>query len=413
MNIMILQTGEPLHCDHPPKRPMRGMNLANAFVERGHKVTLISSAFDHQDKKHRFKKLKKVSLSKQLELILIPSPGYKKNISLRRLYDHFKLATNLYNFLKKIKTKPDFIFIGYPPIETSAIMTWWSQKNNIPHCIDIKDKWPHYFLTKFPNYIRYLLFIPLTPYFILGKYAMHNSTMMTSMSKSFLNWGQRFGKREMIEKDVVFPLTPPEIKISDFNFEKECKKWESKIPEINSRFVVTFVGSLSKAFNFELIKKVAKITENINQHIIFIICGDGDNSLEIQNLFKNSKNVFLTGWINVSQIHSLMAFSKISIAPYFNTKNFIDNLPNKILDSLYYGKPILTSLEGETKSLLKNENIGIYCEENEYSWAAAINKLSMDKKYYLELSMNAKRAYKEKFSFEKVYGDFVKKVELI
>ena len=37
----------------------------------------------------------------------------------------------------------------------------------------------------------------------------------------------------------------------------------------------------------------------------------------------------------------------------------------------------------------------------------------MDKKYYLELSMNAKRAYKEKFSFEKVYGDFVKKVELI
>ena len=60
MNIMILQTGEPLHCDHPPKRPMRGMNLANAFVERGHKVTLISSGFDHQDKKHRFKKLKKL-----------------------------------------------------------------------------------------------------------------------------------------------------------------------------------------------------------------------------------------------------------------------------------------------------------------------------------------------------------------
>ena len=79
----------------------------------------------------------------------------------------------------------------------------------------------------------------------------------------------------MIEKDVGLPLTPPEIKISDFNFEKN-EKWESKIPEINSRFVVTFVGSLSKAFNFELIK-VAKITENINQHIIFTIC-DGDNS---------------------------------------------------------------------------------------------------------------------------------------
>ena len=38
LKVWILQTGEPLIIDDVNLRPMRGMNLANKLVERGHEV---------------------------------------------------------------------------------------------------------------------------------------------------------------------------------------------------------------------------------------------------------------------------------------------------------------------------------------------------------------------------------------
>ena len=63
MNIWIFQTGEPLHSDNNNPRPMRAMNLANKLIDRGHKVTLWSSAFFHQSKTHRATKYEDIIIS--------------------------------------------------------------------------------------------------------------------------------------------------------------------------------------------------------------------------------------------------------------------------------------------------------------------------------------------------------------
>ena len=100
-NIWILQTGEPLHIDQDDLRPMRGMNLADKLSEKGNNVTLISSLFNHQKKMHRSLKYvgKKTHIKENLALILLDSPGYKKNISIRRIYDHLIMSYNLLKFL--------------------------------------------------------------------------------------------------------------------------------------------------------------------------------------------------------------------------------------------------------------------------------------------------------------------------
>ena len=132
MKVWIFQTGEPLHCDARKPRPMRAMNLANTLVEKGHSVIIWSSSFYHQRKIHRTKLFKKIIINKKLEIRLIPSPGYKKNISIQRLFDHFMLAYNLKKKLEVEKNLPDVAFVGYPPIETAFIMTSWLKKKKIP-----------------------------------------------------------------------------------------------------------------------------------------------------------------------------------------------------------------------------------------------------------------------------------------
>ena len=76
---------------------------------------------------------------------MINSPGYKKNISLSRLVDHFILGINLKYFLNFSKEDIDFAIIGFPPIETSIFLSNWLFLNKIPYIFDIKDLWPEYF----------------------------------------------------------------------------------------------------------------------------------------------------------------------------------------------------------------------------------------------------------------------------
>ena len=151
MLVWIFQTGEPLHIDNESPRPMRAMNLSNKLAESGHSVVLWSSAFSHQRKEHRTKKYKIHKVDDNLEIRLIPSCGYKKHIGLMRLIDHLQLAWNLKKLLKRERGVPDIAFIGYPPIETAAVMSKWLKKRKIPMMLDVKDLWPSMFVEVFPK----------------------------------------------------------------------------------------------------------------------------------------------------------------------------------------------------------------------------------------------------------------------
>ena len=165
MNVWLLQTGEPLHIDEGNPRPMRAMNLANALVEAGHKVVLWSSAFYHQEKRHRCRVAQRIVVSPQLEIRLIPSPGYFRNIGLGRLWDHAILARNLGQQLKQEMISPDVAFIGYPPIEAAAVMTRWLRVRGVPSILDIKDQWPTKFMNALHKTVRPLGRIIFNIYF--------------------------------------------------------------------------------------------------------------------------------------------------------------------------------------------------------------------------------------------------------
>jgi hypothetical protein len=136
LTIWLLQTGEPLHIDKGNPRPMRAMNLANQLISRGHKVVIWSSNFYHQEKRHRKLDLKPIILSNQLEIRLIPSPGYQRNIGFARLWDHLVLAYKLKKVLATERSVPDVAFIGYPPIEAAFILVSWLSRRSIPNLLD-------------------------------------------------------------------------------------------------------------------------------------------------------------------------------------------------------------------------------------------------------------------------------------
>ena len=403
MNIWILQTGEPLHCDGADVRPMRAMNLANKLIENGHNVIIWSSAFSHQSKSHRFKIYKKIKISDNLEIRLIPSPGYKRNISFARFYDHFILGWNLYKQLKLEKKYPDVAFLGYPPIEVAYSMSTWLRKKKIPYLLDVKDKWPHIIVKSFPNFLRPIARILLSPYYFMAKKTMKYAKGISAHVPGFIDWVLNFSKIKNSDNNKFFPLTAPKDEIEDAILNNAIKWWHDKGVFKNDTLKLIFIGSFSRAFDFQKIFSVSEKLSSLKCE--FIICGNGDRDRELRSKAKKCKNVQIIGWIDRPKIIALSQIADAAIAPYINTDDFIVSIPNKIIDSLMLGLPIFSSLEGEVESLIKNYDVG-------YSYASEDQLIKSIEDYFQkdiffrnQLSENAHSLYLSKFEFNEVYNE--------
>lgn len=100
-----------------------------------------------------------------------------------------------------------------------------------------------------------------------------------------------------------------------------------------------------------------------------------------------------------------------TIAPYRNTPNFQLNIPNKILDSLSYGQPVITALEGAVQNIICEAEVGIACSNSVDGWLKALCCLLEDAEIRRTMSHNAAKLYAEKFKSEMVYGSFVDHLE--
>jgi glycosyltransferase involved in cell wall biosynthesis len=406
MKVWIFQTGEPLHSDNGNSRPMRAINLANNLVANGHNVILWSSSFYHQEKKHRSKGFEKIRINAQLEIRLIPSPGYKRNISISRLFDHYILALNLKKQLDLQKEMPDVAFIGYPPIESAFLLTNWLNNNDIPSILDIKDQWPTILVQSVPKYIRPLARTVLFPYYLIAKKTMQKSTGICSMSGSFVNWSLEFSNRAMSDFDFVAPLTSPKELLTDIEKDEAMSWWSERGVDKNGSYRIMFVGSFSRAFDFNAIFKAANDLLEKGVSCEFILCGDGELSKDLHSKASQYENIKIIEWIDQAKIVTLSNISSAFIAPYRNSSDFVISIPNKVVDALKLGMPLLSPLKGEVERLIKDNKIG-FLYGNNISLSDCIKSLIDNDKLQVEMSNNAINLYNDKFEFNMIYNKLV------
>jgi glycosyltransferase involved in cell wall biosynthesis len=412
--VWILQTGEPLHIDENDARPMRAMNLSNALTEKGHKVVLWSTAFSHLEKRHRSLIAQSIRVSNNLEIRLIPSRGYRHNIGIGRLVDHAQLAFNLKMMIQQMETLPDVAFIGYPPIETAAVLVRWLSMRGVPSLLDVKDQWPLLFLNAVPAPLRPLGRVVIRPYFNLARRAMRDAIGLSTMADSFLDWALGFAERERTYMDGVFPLTSAFGQVNALKLEEARLWWDQQGIEDDGRPSVCFVGSHSSAFDFKPVKEAAELAVNGQTPCEFIICGDGSSSLGLQAMMSGLPNFHFPGWIDRPQIEALAERCQAMLAPYHNKEDFRMSLPNKIIDALSLGLPILSPLKGEVATLIEEYGVGMrYDTDTGRSLYDCIQVLAKDPALQKSMSQKARALYEERFSFDKVYDGLVKHLEML
>ena len=180
---------------------------------------------------------------------------------------------------------------------------------------------------------------------------------------------------------------------------EKAEKWWKKY-DVNQKNIrrFCFVGYFNSMYDFDILKYLALrfLKENIDCQ--FVLCGTGGMAYEkVKKLLSGLNNVIFPGWIDPPKIEYLSKCCSGYIMPYRNIENFKLNITNKVADSLAYGIPIITTLEGALKKLL---------EDHKYA-----NLLLDDDNLRRRLSSNAIDLYRTQFESTKVYSNLVYSLE--
>ncbi len=405
LDVWLIQTGEPLPLGRNISN-MRTAVLAEKLIGRGHNVFWWASAFDHFKKKWMFKEDSEIIINQNFKILALKGLGYKKNISLSRIIDH-RVVARKFKKLAQDKPKPDIIVASTPPHDLAWEAVRYAKQNGIPILIDIRDPWPEIFLKHVPAALHKLFKTLFYRDFIMVEKTMRAADGLIAVTNTLLEWGLHYAKRDKTSRDKIYYLGYKKQNISD---DSEIINKFSRIRGVlQNKFIVFFVGTLSKSYHNPLIllKAAEKLKEIENIH--FIISGDGELFEDLKRDSVGLENVTLTGWLNQHEIKFFLQHSKIGVCPSINV---IDLPTNKAFAYASSGLPIISSFHGDLKDIIENNNIGFFYPHNNLdAFISCIIKLYSDSNLYKRMSENAKRVFDEMFDADKIYTDYVEHIE--
>jgi glycosyltransferase involved in cell wall biosynthesis len=291
-------------------------------------------------------------------------------------------------------------------------MIRWLRQQGIPSLLDVKDQWPEIFLDALPVKVKFLGKIALWPYYWLARYAMRNATGISAMTESFLSWALDFGGRCRCKEDVVTPLTAPRDVSNEDEMSSAREWWAAHGVREDGKIRFCFIGSHTRSFDFAPVIAAAKHLLTTAPNCELVICGNGERSLEWQEAAKGLTNVHFPGWVDSPRIRVLAQLASAFIAPYENTDGFERSIPNKIVDALSLGLPIVTPLRGEVSELISRYHVGLrYGTDTNCSLQGCLARLGEDVELQRRMAKNAAELYEREFAFEKVYAALVVHIE--
>lgn len=409
MILWIVRTSDALQDDGLDVKKWRTGMLAEYADKLGHEVHWVTSSFNHYSKCQRSASDYTRKYGEHGNIHVLHTQGYKRNISISRIKDHRQFADKFVKWSKN-QPKPDIIFCSLPTLEVSRDVVDYGVANDVPTVLDLRDKWPDVFISVAPKPFRWLANLLLSPYKKMLQYSCSNATALVAVTSSYLSWGLKNANRTGSKYDRVFYLSAKkQQRLSSSSIDPFWKDLGIK----RYKHIICFFGTLGRMFELDVILTAAEFFEQKYPDLCFVICGDGDNATRYKEVSRHLKNVLFPGWVDHKKIRSLMQLSCIGIAPYKRINNFDGHIPNKCIEYLSAGLPVLTSLEGEFSKLVADNECGfLFDPKDAQSVILAIEKyLQTDKKerYY----ENAQALFLQKFNADDTYNQLVQHLEEI
>ena len=366
----------------------RFIYLANKIKDK-EKVEIITSTFYHKTKTHR--KIEDCVVE-GCKVKLVHEPGYKKNISIKRIYSNNIIANNIIKYLEKRK-KPDIIYCAVPPTIIGKKVAKFCKKNNIRFIIDIQDLWPEAYkmIFKIPV-ISDILFFPIK---LQADYTYKNCDDIIAVSDTYLQRASQVNKKA---KNKISVFLGTDLT----KFDKYRKKKNSSDDEIK----IVYLGTLGHSYDLECIMNAI---EKIKEHKVkFIVLGDGVLRQRFETYAKSKNiNCEFTGNLPYPQMVEKLCECDIAVNPI--KPGSAGSIINKVGDYAAAGLPVINTQDcREYMDIVEKYDIGYNCQSNQIEEIAKkIEYLILNKEIRTKKGENNRKIAEEKFERNITYNQIV------
>lgn len=365
MNIVLINPYGPIPIPEENWREYRFTIIGKYLSSLGHDVTWFTSSFSHHFKKQRSKGWKDIEVNEKFKIRLVPTPGYRKNISLGRIFRDLVFSYKVFNY--KYDIKPDLIICNESPLSFGYAGCKLGKKEKIPVIFDQMDLWPELMINVFPPRIQKLMNIIFCPVFKSRKENYENLDGFISLARPYMDIPMKIApKMRLIPHDVIYNG------IDVIEFRNNMGKNEDillKLPRKNKEEIwFTFAGTLGPSYDIlNLLDIAKKLIEEKNNKIKFLIAGDGPLRKEVEDYISDKKfdNVYYLGKLRPESLAYLYSKSDVGMSIYTQISNV--EMPDKFYDYTAAGLPILNSLKGEVGYIIKEERVGLNYKSGDFS----------------------------------------------
>jgi glycosyltransferase involved in cell wall biosynthesis/SAM-dependent methyltransferase len=341
---------------------------------------------------------------------LLHSVAYPRNISVRRLINHVGTARQWSQWAER-EPVPDLLLCSLPTPELCWTAVRYGRRVGRPVVLDVRDLWPDVFLDLAPTWSRPALRLALAPMFYLTRSACRQATALIGLTPDYVAWGLRAAGRPAFPLDRTLPMGYRRPVPDPEALQKARENWEKRGID-GSQFVVCFFGSIGRQIDLERVLHAARQLRNGPRRFRFVFCGVGDSLSVYKKEAEDCDNVDFAGWVDAAKIAALMEKAAVGLVPYRDWLNYTANIPNKPVEYLSGGLPVVSSIKGRLSELLEAHDCGATYDSAD-SLATLLIDLHDNRPRLRQMSENATRLYEAKFTDKKVNHDIATHLESI
>ena len=248
----------------------------------------------------------------------------------------------------------------------------------------------------------------------MARKACAGAFAISGHAPAFVDWGLDYGRRRPTRFDKDFPFgyvtrMPESEAMADAE-----KFWKERgVGEEAGVPIVCFFGTLGHQFDIDTVIEAARRIEP-RRRVQFVLCGSGDRLEDFRRMAADCQNVVFPGWVDAPKIRALMKIASLALAPYRSTPDFEASIPNKAIEYMSGGLPILSSMKrGILHALLIEHDCGKCYEGDPQRLADTICDLGNTSERLDEMADNASRLFEVRFTASKVYGEMAVYLEEI
>jgi glycosyltransferase involved in cell wall biosynthesis len=372
-------------------REYRFVLIAKALAARGHRVTWWTAAFAHQTKRFRSDARKTLPVDERFTIELVPTPSYKRNIGLPRLWFEFQFARRLIEYSRSPE-RPDVIVAADPPQFSGWAGRRVAALHRAPLVLDCLDLWPELFVSVSRSFLRPLVRLIAQPLFALRRRNARAAALTIAVAEAYRRVLEADGAR----RSITIPIG---VDVRAFAAPAERSDVD--------RLLAIYAGTLGEAYDLMTVIKAFAMLARDKASIDLVIAGRGPAESSLREAIgrMNAGNVRFAGAVDSPELNALYSRAHIGIASYSAGSTVA--MPVKVFDYIAAGLPIVTSLPLELGVATARYESG-----NAQSLANLFGSLAADRDRLRQMSAAA-LALRSQFDSRVLYERFADEIEAV